>query len=303
MMGWVFLLLGVLVGTYFAARAALRSPDISAAPGRMADLSQGRTHYRWNGPLNGPVVVCVHGVTSGSFVWQPLIRSLNMMGFRVLSYDLYGRGYSDAPRGRQSTDFHLRQLTDLLADQNVEGPVTLIGYSMGGTIAARFAATHPDRVERLVLLCTAGFGVKLPRLIRWCARVPVLGDWWMGVLGGAAMRRDLRGKSYAEDFPNIARAQIADTYRRGYVGAVISSARHCLSTRQDAAHRTIAAAGIPVLAIWGGRDGVIPDTAPGALAVADHHARHGTVDEADHALPFTHVADFIPTLQVFLRET
>jgi hypothetical protein len=48
---------------------------------------------------------------------------------------------------------------------------------------------------------------------------------------------------------------------------------------------------------------VIPDTAPGALAVADHHARHGTVDEADHALPFTHVADFIPTLQVFLRET
>jgi pimeloyl-ACP methyl ester carboxylesterase len=64
-------------------------------------------------------------------------------GHRVLTYDLYGRGYSDRPGGEQDARFFIRQLEDLLEHQGVTQPVTLLGYSMGGAIGAAFAAKHP----------------------------------------------------------------------------------------------------------------------------------------------------------------
>ena len=108
----------------------------AAAPGRIARLSQGATHYTWTGPENGPVAVCVHGLTTPLQAWDGIAARLAEAGYRVLAYDLYGRGYSDRPGGTQDSAFFLRQLDDLLADQGIAGDITLLGYSMGGAIAA-----------------------------------------------------------------------------------------------------------------------------------------------------------------------
>ena len=45
-------------------------------PGAFATLSRGRTQYRWHGPEGGPVTVCVHGLTTPSFVWEGLVPGL-----------------------------------------------------------------------------------------------------------------------------------------------------------------------------------------------------------------------------------
>ena len=50
------------------------------APGQFAELSQGRTHYRWDGAVRGPVIVCIHGLTTASYVWDPLVPRLALMG-------------------------------------------------------------------------------------------------------------------------------------------------------------------------------------------------------------------------------
>ena len=95
-------------------------PGLPDPPGELLALSHGRTHYRLLPPrassLTGadsdsdsttafdraslndlPVVVCVHGVATYSYVWEPLAERLRAKGVFVLSYDLWGHGHSDAP--------------------------------------------------------------------------------------------------------------------------------------------------------------------------------------------------------------
>ncbi|MFB6346808.1 MAG: alpha/beta fold hydrolase [bacterium] len=61
------------------------------------ELSHGTTHYEVAGPRNGPPVVLIHGLTSSLFIWDEQFYRLAENGYRVLRYDLYGRGLSDRP--------------------------------------------------------------------------------------------------------------------------------------------------------------------------------------------------------------
>lgn len=88
----------------------------------------------------------------------------------MLTYDLYGRGCSDQPAGKQDRAFFLTQPEELLQDQEVEDDFTLIGYSMGGAIA--FAAAHPARLRELILLAPAGFGRNPDRVTHIIRHVP-----------------------------------------------------------------------------------------------------------------------------------
>jgi len=120
------------------------------APGNFAELSQGVTHYQWIGPVRGPVAVLIHGLSTPSAVWQDVAQGLADAGYRVLAYDLYGRGFSDAPSGKQDAEFFVTQLDEILADQGLAEDLTLVGYSMGGAIATAFAATEPHRMKRVI---------------------------------------------------------------------------------------------------------------------------------------------------------
>lgn len=132
----VFITLAALVVALPWIMEALRRPMNERArgdaPGAFAQLSAGNTHYQWHGPRSTRILVLVHGLSSPSWVFDGLIRGLLAMRYRVLSYDLYGRGFSDRPRDNQTLEFHARQLGELLDAVGVQVPVTLMGYSMGG---------------------------------------------------------------------------------------------------------------------------------------------------------------------------
>ena len=80
-MGW-WLLLAALAVLYYAPalremmRPKLTDADRAQAPGQFADLPRGRTHYQWHGPEDGPIVVCIHGLTTPSFYWADLLPHL-----------------------------------------------------------------------------------------------------------------------------------------------------------------------------------------------------------------------------------
>jgi len=77
-------------------------------------------------------------------------------GFYVLTYDLYGRGYSDAPDVPYSTPLYTTQLA-LLLQYLGWSSTRIVGFSMGGGIAASFAAQFPQLVDRdLVFIASAG---------------------------------------------------------------------------------------------------------------------------------------------------
>ena len=93
-----------------------------------------------------------------------------------------------------------------------------------------------------------------------------------------------------------------ETRTRGFFPAVLSSLRHMLSGTQEAAHRRFAALGVPVVAIWGEEDGVIPITAMGRLAEWNRQAAQEVVAGAGHGLPYTHAAEVVDLIKGILRE-
>jgi pimeloyl-ACP methyl ester carboxylesterase len=300
-----FLVVLVIVGAIAIwpfAREAMRQPMDDAArqdaPGDFAELSQGITHFRWIGPVRGPVAVCVHGLTTPSMVWDAVAKGLALMGFRVLVYDLYGRGYSDRAPGLQDQDFFIRQLEDLLASQGITEDVTLLGYSMGGAIVSAFAARHPERVLRVILLAPAGMGHDLGKLAKFTRDTPILGDWLMLLrYPGAHMKGTEAERVLPSEVEGIVDYQQAELSKRGFVPAVLSSLRGILPRPLEKEHRAISREGIPVLAIWGRDDAVIPIRAMGQLTQWNRVARHEVIEGAGHGLTYTHAAAVLRAIE------
>ncbi|TET32418.1 MAG: alpha/beta fold hydrolase [Anaerolineales bacterium] len=124
--------------------------------GDFVRLEDGYTHYELSGPVDAQVVVLVHGFSAPYFIWEPTFKAIAQAGFRVLRYDLYGRGFSDRPRLRYEIDLFRRQLRQLLDALNLSQPLALIAFSMGATIALSFIDKYPKRVRKLALIGPAG---------------------------------------------------------------------------------------------------------------------------------------------------
>jgi len=303
---WVLLLLGVAAIPFVVERTRrpMNTAERATAPGQFARLSGGMTHYEWHGPAEGPVVICVHGLTTPSFVWGGMVTGLTGMGYRVLTYDLYGRGYSDRPGGTQDALLFSRQLSGLMADQKVPTPVTLIGYSMGGAIVSCFSARHPERVSQLVLLAPAGMSHNVGAKIKFLRDWRGIGDWLMLALYPRTHRAGIAAEAAANlpsSVPNITGLQENELKFRGFVPAVLSSLRGILSRDLQPEHAAIAAARIPTIAIWGREDTVIPLGASDTLAGWNPDAKQEIIEGGDHALTYSHTAEILHFLTPHLH--
>lgn len=309
-MGWVLLFLAVVAAGIFAwpyIREArkLKMDDAArrTAPGEFVSLSRGITHYQWLGMARGPVAVCVHGLTTPSFVWGGIAAGLGRLGFRVLVYDLYGRGYSDRPRGPQDDAFFATQLEELLEALGVEDDITLLGYSMGGAIATSFAALYPERLRQLVLLATAGMGHDLGPVARLVQNYNRLGAWLMLALYERTHRAGTEAeRGLPSTVDDIVDRQQAELDYQGFVPAVLASLRGILDQDLEEEHREISREGIRVLAIWGRDDEVIPITGMGKLAEWNRVARHEVIEGAGHGLAYTHTDEVLYAMRDLMRD-
>jgi len=286
----LFLILDVILLPPMIARARRLPMDETAradAPGRFATLTKGVTHYQWFGPQSGEIVVLVHGLSAPSFIFAPLIPFLTEAGYRVLTYDHYGRGWSDRPRNRQTPHFFAAHLNEILDDQMIRKPVHLLGYSMGGTVVPAFALEHPARVKSMILLAAAGFQHPRKGVMGFVTRTPLAGDWIMSVLGGARLRNLARleeGRNH--NIPDLPQRMVRETRYRGYTRSVLSSMRHILSTPFGPLHQKLAARKIPTLAIWAREDETIPLASADRLREANPDVRTVILDDADHGLAY-----------------
>jgi pimeloyl-ACP methyl ester carboxylesterase len=104
----------------------------------------------WPGPAKGSAIVCIHGLTANHTCWASVADVLSP-AHRLIAYDLRGRGESDKPEKGYSLALHGEDLLGLLDHFGLKKAV-LVGHSLGAHIAVRFAAVHPERVARLVLV-------------------------------------------------------------------------------------------------------------------------------------------------------
>ncbi|MEJ6981109.1 alpha/beta hydrolase [Pedobacter sp. P351] len=99
---------------------------------------------------NGKVIMLFHGKNFAGYYWTDVIKRLSAAGYRVIAPDQIGFGKSSKPFIHYS--FHLlsrfnKQLLDSLGVQKL----SVLGHSMGGMLATRFALMYPERMEKLLL--------------------------------------------------------------------------------------------------------------------------------------------------------
>lgn len=266
-------------------------------------LSDGITHYAWAGPADGPVIVLVHGFAGGAFIWDRQFEALGEAGFRVLRYDLYGRGYSDRPRVRYDADLFDRQLIELLDALHVSGPVDIVGLSMGGAITVHFLDRHPERVRRYALIAPAGFPVEVPlryNAVQW----PVFGEWLLKLLGDYTLRRNIARpfQGNPEEAAVFVALYTEPMRYKGYKRALLSTLRYNPLLTLRPVYERAGKHGHPGLLIWGDQDHVVPFANHVQLMQAIPHIEFHAVAGADHTVNYE-VPDIVnPLLIAFLKQ-
>lgn len=101
-------------------------------------------------------IVMLHGKNFGGFYFEPIIKALVARGYRVIAPDQVGFGKSTKPAFFQYSFPELARRTDELLVQAGVKDFTLVGHSMGGMVATRYALLYPAKVKKLVLINPIG---------------------------------------------------------------------------------------------------------------------------------------------------
>jgi len=115
-----------------------------------------RTHVHIEGPAHAPVLLLLHGFGSSLQTWDAWGQGL-AKEYRVVRLDIAGFGLTGpAEPGDYSDEADVQRLLAVV-DQLGLSNMTVVGHSMGGRLAWHFAAAHPQRVDKLVLIAPDGF--------------------------------------------------------------------------------------------------------------------------------------------------
>lgn len=253
---WIAVLLGILlvVGVYFTLdpeSTKLDDKERQKLGGSYLRLSNGVTHYNLTGPIDGTLVVLVHGGTIPVWTWNKQTKALNEAGFRVLSYDQYGRGYSDRPKVTYDQELYKQQLLELVDKLGLHQKFDLIGLSVGGGTAVNFTAHYPDRVRKLILISPLIKDFKLPTIFQ----VPVLGEFAARLIGVKTIQKRfnalVEGNPDAQTYKRLFKEQ---TTYKGFQQSLLSMIRNDAVRDYTAAYRKLGEQTRDILLIWGMED-------------------------------------------------
>lgn len=268
----------MLAFALFAAALLLWTPDQDralleqrylASPADLVAVDGRTLHVRDDGPPDAaaPAIVFVHGFGASLHTWEPWAQALKD-DFRVVRFDLPGSGLSAPDPDRDYGDARSVALLAALMDRLGLARAHVVGHSIGGRIAWAFAARHPARVDRLVLVAPDGFASpgfeygqapEVPagyRLMRHVLPRPLLRMSLAPAYGDPAALSDAVVQRYHDLITGP-----------GVRDALLDRMAQTVLVEPSPTLRLIAA---PTLLIWGDRDAVIPiANADGYLAAID----------------------------------
>ena len=272
------------------------------APGAFMQLADGVTHYELGGNESGELVVLIHGFSVPYFVYDPTFKFLTESGFRVLRYDLFGRGFSDRPATRYNIDLFVDQLTGLLDALRLTRPVNLIGLSLGGPIAATFTLQHPERVNKLVLIDPAGARpISLSPVYR-VAKLPIVAETILSLVSSEAIiksaAKDFFDPALVEHFMSKYKVQLE---YKGFKHAILSTVRHGMLGSFINAYTTLGKMDKRVMLLWGRDDMTVPFGHSHALRAVLPNVEFHDFENCGHIPHYEKPDEVNPLLLEFLR--
>lgn len=222
-------------------------------PSRFVSIDGVRLHYRDEGA--GPAVVLLHANYASLFMWEPWVAALRDR-YRVIRVDLPAHGLTGPEPTGDYTLERIQSLFERFVDERGLQRFTLVGTSIGGTVAMRYAADHPERIERLALISPGSLERRV-RGRRTPAQVPRVADLITWITPKAFTRYMLRN-----DYGDPARVEEAVVeewwsmwMREGNRAAMLALLRQYVSGGVEQRIRAVRA---PVLLMWGERNRRVP---------------------------------------------
>jgi pimeloyl-ACP methyl ester carboxylesterase len=243
---------------------------------KFLELHGDRVAYRDAG--HGKVVLLIHGMAGSSATWRSVLPQLAKK-YRVVAPDLLGHGESAKPRGDYSLGAFAVWLRDFLDELGISR-ATVVGQSLGGGVAMQFVYQHPDYCERLVLISSGGLGTDVGLILRLLsapgaefvlpiiAPQPVLtvGNKLRSWLSSVGIQSP-RGAELWSAYSSLSERQTRQSFLRT-LRSVVDYRGQAVS----ALNRLRLLSELPVMAIWGENDNIIPV----AHAYAAQAARGGS---------------------------
>ncbi len=220
-----------------------------------ADLPSGKTAFEFKGDPKGPVVVLIHGVLGPMMVWDALYKPLTNAGFRVLRYDLLGRGQSERVSNTYSNRLFQDQLVELLSFLSVGNEsIHFIGSSMGNIIASEYALLHPSQVKSMVIIGPAGFSFDEGPLSK-LSTAPVIGDVLAAVVGSSILAKRNREYFFESNNFEVYLKRFENQLRvPGSKQSILSTMRNMPVKAYLDGYRSLGQLQIPTLLVWGRND-------------------------------------------------
>jgi len=190
--------------------------------------------HEW--PGKGPAIVCIHGLTANHTCWASIADILSP-DYRLIAYDLRGRGDSDKPESGYNLQLHCQDLDGLLDHLGLKKAI-LMGHSLGAAIGLCFAVRSPQRVSKLILVdggldvraevldslapAINRLGVEFPSMegfLQLLQGLPMFTGRWNGyleryfhydaeVLPGGAVRSKVAKHAIEEELANLQRERL-----------------------------------------------------------------------------------------------
>ena len=208
---------------------------------------QGDIHF-YDGSGGGPLppVVLLHGLSANAAAFGPLIKRLLDHHRRVVAPDHLGHGLSGPPKGPAAIETLYEGLRDFL-DAEIKEPMILVGNSLGGGLALRYALDRPQQLKGLVLISPGGAKMTGEDLAHFKGTFPSRSaDQALEF-----MRRLYHRIPWYTSF-------VADDIHKSFAGAFIQNVLDSLTAAHYIKEEELASLAMPVMLIWGRHDRVMP---------------------------------------------
>ena len=292
----LFLLVAVVLAASFALGRATHEVE-SARDTEYLELEG--TWIRYSVAGGGPPVVLVHGWLSSSRVWERLAGRLAQR-FTVYSLDLAGFGESDKPLSGYGVRNGSRLLYAFCAHFGLTR-ASVIGHDLGGAMAVKLAADHPDVVGRLVLVSAPADEdqIDLPTML-WLATLPVVGPIFYALGRTVRPVRKFWMRPFVADQDDLTDEVIDDAGRSTPAAAAqtLSIARREIARGRLARQARIIK--IPLLVVAGEEDQIVDPQSVGVWAGGVDKAEICLIGGCGHLPMIERTAEFDAQVLAFL---
>ncbi|CAF1128310.1 unnamed protein product [Rotaria magnacalcarata] len=279
---------------------------------QFVELSFGKVHYIYRPSTtvtsSSKLNIFVHGFSIPMEIWQSVFQKVVNDNHSCLIFDLYGRGWSDAPFLPMNVDLFVSQLAELLYALNLPyEKYNLFGVSMGAVIVQRFTELYPSKVSKLILCSGAGLNVlRPPMFLISILSIPIVGPILFRLTMQQNDSKMVRAQwAYPEkdEYEQFKRLfQLACKQHPGYLRSLYSTIFDFNFQLSSKSIESIEKLRIPILIVWGDKDTLTPVKNAYRYHRLYKRSILHIVPGANHSLLIEHPQEALEAIEPFLLD-